>query len=147
MMHLDANNLYGWVICQPLPNKNFIWWEQAPNPPSLLTLLDKYDEKSKKGIILEVDLEYPQELHDLHNDYPCVAEKINVTNDMLSPYCSIIKDQHKISRRLVKKSIPTLSDKTSLTLQNLDLELKKVHRVLELTQAKWLKNTLILTLR
>ena len=41
MMHLDANNLYGWVICQPLPNKNFIWWEQAPNPPSLLTLLDK----------------------------------------------------------------------------------------------------------
>ena len=101
----------------------------------------------KKGIILEVDLEYPQELHDLHNDYPCVAEKINVTNDMLSPYCSMIKDQHKISRRLVKKSIPTLSDKTSLTLQNLDLELKKVHRVLELTQAKWLKNTLILTLR
>ena len=145
MMHLDANNLYGWGMCQPLPYKKFIWWEQVPNLPSLLTLLDKYDEKSKKEIILEVD--YPQELHDLQNDYPCAAEKINVTNDMLSPYCSMIKDQHKISRRLVNRSIPTLSDKTSLTLQNLDLKLKKVHRVLEFTQAKWLKNTLILTLR
>ena len=51
------------------------WWEQAPNPSSLLTLLDKYNEKSKKGIILEVDLEYPKELHYLHNDYPCATEK------------------------------------------------------------------------
>ena len=49
--------------------------------------LAKYKEDSDKGIILEVDLEYPKELHDLHNDYPLAAEKIKVTEDMLSKYC------------------------------------------------------------
>ena len=40
---------------------------------------------NKKGYILEVDLEYPEELHELHNDYPLAAEKMKVTKDMLSP--------------------------------------------------------------
>ena len=44
----------------------------------------------KKGMILEVDLEYPKELHELHNDYPLAAEKIKVTKEMLSPYCENI---------------------------------------------------------
>lgn len=45
-----------------------------------------------KGIILEVDLEYPEELHNLHNDYPLAAEKLKVNNDMLSPYAVILKN-------------------------------------------------------
>ena len=43
------------------------------------------------GKIYEVDLEYPDELHHLHNDYPCAAEKIKVTDEMLSDYCKRIK--------------------------------------------------------
>ena len=44
-------------------------------------------EKSPIGYILEVNLEYPEELHELHNDYPLAAEKLTITYDMLSDYC------------------------------------------------------------
>ena len=49
--------------------------------------LAKYKEDSKKGLILEVDLEYAEELHDLHYDYPVAPKKVKVTENMLSEYC------------------------------------------------------------
>ena len=57
--------------------------------------IDKFDvnsisENSSNGYILEVDLEYPNELHQLHNDYPLASEKLEISNDMLSKYCSDI---------------------------------------------------------
>ena len=63
IMYLDANNLYGWAMSQYLPTGNFKWLSQKQIEK---TNLGKYTENSKKGLILEVDLEYPQELHDLH---------------------------------------------------------------------------------
>ena len=45
--------------------------------------LAKYKEDNKKGLILEVDLEYPQELLDLHNDYPIAPEKMKITKEMI----------------------------------------------------------------
>ena len=80
--YLDMNNLYGWAIGEYLPCGRFKW----------LKNIDKFDimpisEKSPIGYFLEVDLEYPDELHELHNDFPLVPEKFAVSNDMLSKYC------------------------------------------------------------
>ena len=98
-------------------------------------------------MILEVDLEYPQELHDLHNDYPLGPEKVKVTEDMMSDYCKKIANKYKISTGLVHKLIPTLSNKEKYVLHyrnlqlylNLGLKLNKVHRVLKFNQSPWLK--------
>ena len=137
ILYLDANNLYGWAMSQPLPYRNFKWVEAS-------SVISK-----RKGIghIYEVDLEYPEELHDLHNDYPCAAEKIKVTDDMLSDYCNEIKNKFKICSGNVHKLIPTLRDKKNYVLHeenlklylSLGLKLKKVHRVLEFDEKPWLK--------
>ena len=84
IMYLDANNLYGWAMSQYLPTGGFRWMTQKQIDKIDLA---KYKEDGEKGLILEVDLEYPEELHDLHNDYPLGPEKVKVTNDMLSDYC------------------------------------------------------------
>ena len=63
IMYLDANNLYGWAMSQKLPSGNFHWIAC----PEYINL-DSHNENSAKGLILEVDLEYPPELHHLHND-------------------------------------------------------------------------------
>ena len=98
-------------------------------------------------MILEVDLEYPQGLHDLHNDYPVAPEKVKVSRGMLSEYCKKIADKYKISIGLVNKLIPTLRDKKEYVLHyrnlqlylDLGLKIKKVHRVLKFDQSPWLK--------
>ena len=87
IMYLDANNFYGWAMSQYLPTGNFKWMGDKKIKK---IDLGKYKEDGKKGLILEVDLEYPQELHDLHNDYPVCPEKVKVLNDMLLGYCKKI---------------------------------------------------------
>ena len=67
IQYLDANNLYGWAMSQPLPVSDFKWMKEKD--------LDNWKEFP---CILEVDLEYPKELHDIHNDYPLVPERITV---------------------------------------------------------------------
>ena len=144
IMYLDANNLYGWAMSQYLPTGGFKWLKQ--NKIDNLDL-GKYNEQSKKGLILEVDLEYPNELHDIHNDYPLAPEKVKVTENMLSNYCKKIADKYNISTGLVHKLIPTLSNKEKYVLHyrnlqlyiDLGLKVSKVHRVLEFDQSPWLK--------
>ena len=57
--------------------------------------VNSINENSEKGYFLEVDLEYPNELHELHNDYPLAPQKLVVTNDMLSKYCKEIADEYE----------------------------------------------------
>ena len=104
----------------------------------------------KKGVILKLDLEHPQELHDLHNNYPLAPEKMKVTKDMLSPYCESEKEKFNISIGQVHKLIPVLNKKERCVLHyrnlqlhtDLGLKVKKVHRVLEFNQSPWLKQYL-----
>ena len=69
LMYYDANNLYGWAMSQPLPYSGFKWVETLPEP------------KEGKGYFLEVDLEYPKELHESHNDYPLAPERLAVKKE------------------------------------------------------------------
>ena len=93
IMYWDGNNLYGWAIIQPLLVSDFKFLsEKEINRFNL----DSIDENSSMGYILECDLEYCKELHDLHNDYPLCPEKIEVSSDMLSKYCSNIANKYGI---------------------------------------------------
>ena len=74
--YLDKNNLYGWSMSEYLPYKQFKWLENVDKSDVM-----SINEKSDIGYILEVDFEYPKELHELHNDYPLAPEKLVVTND------------------------------------------------------------------
>ena len=148
IMYLDANNLYGWAMSQALPTGSFKWLSQKQIEK---INLGKYTENSEKGLILEVDLEYPTELHNSHNDYPLGPEKVKVTNEMLSDYCKKIQKKFNISSGLVHKLMPTLNDKQKYVLHyknlqsylNLGLKLKRVHRVLEFNQSPWLKQYIV----
>ena len=144
IMYLDANNLYGWAMSQYLPTGGFRWMTQKQ-----IDKIDlfKYKEDSDKGLILEVDLEYPEGLHDLHNDYPLAPEKVKVADSMLSKYCKNIAEKHNISTGTVHKLIPTLASKEKYVLHyrnlqlytSLGLKITKVHRVLQFKQSPWLK--------
>ena len=64
MWYLDGNNLYGWAMLKQLPTSGFEWMTD-----------DELDDWKHLNCILKVDLEYPKDLHDLHNDYPLAPER------------------------------------------------------------------------
>ena len=140
--YLDMNNLYGWAMNGYLPYGGF----------KPLKNVDGFDvtsisEKSPIGFILEVDLEYPDELHLLHNDYPLAPEKLAITYDMLSDCCKKIADRYGIKVGDVKKLIPNLDNKTNYVVHyrnlqlylSLGMKLTKIHRVLKFKQSHWMK--------
>ena len=88
IMYLDANNLYGWAISQYLPTGGFKWMTEKQIDKLNLA---KYTIDITKGLILELDLEYPEKLQALQNDYALAAKKIAGTRDMLSSYCKKIQ--------------------------------------------------------
>ena len=127
LMYLDANNLYGCAMSEKLPTHGFKW------------LLDREIGKlfnnqvlqvwEKIPCILEVDLEYPENLHDLHNDYPFCPERVECKNG-------------------VKKLIPNLRDKTKYIFHYKNLiqclragmKLKKIHRGIKFVESEWMKS-------
>ena len=136
------NNLYGWAMNEYLPYGKFKWLEN----------IDKFDimsinDKSPIGYFLEVDLEYPEELHELHNDFPLPPEKLTVSNDMLSKYCKKIGDKYEIKFDDLEKLIPNLGNKTNYIVHyrnpqlylSLGMKLAKIHRVLKFNQSDWIK--------
>ena len=80
--YLDMNNLYGWAVSGYLPYGGFKWLKNADN-----FNVNSVSEKSPIGYILVVDLEYPDELHVLHNDYLLAPEKLAILYNTLLDYC------------------------------------------------------------
>ena len=108
--YLDKNNLYGWEMSKYLPYGEFRWVKNV-NKFDVMSV----SEKSDTGYFLEVNLEYPDELHELHNDYPLAPEKFAVFNDMLLAYCEKIADKYGI--------IPNLGNKTKYVVYYINLQL------------------------
>ena len=122
--YLDANNLYGWGMSQKLPYKNFRWIDEA-----MLADLDptQLGAEGETGCILQVDLEYPKELHNLHNDYPLAPENITINEiDELTPNLN-----NKTKYILHLKSLPHYL--------SFGLKLTKIHKVLAFDQKDWMK--------
>ena len=78
---------------------------------------------SEIGYFFKVDLEYPDELHELHNDYPIAPEKLAVFREMLSKYCRRIADKYDIKVNDAKKLTPNLGSKTNYVVLYRNLQL------------------------
>ena len=72
LQYLDANNLYGWAISQALPTGGFKWTKVKPED------IPRLAKPKNKGYLLEVDVRYPKELHDSHNDLPFTCKKLKI---------------------------------------------------------------------
>ena len=118
LQYLDANNLYGAAMSMKLPTHGFKWMNDKELPVW-----------RKIPCILEVDLEYPKELHDLHKDYPLASERVMCKNN-------------------VEKLIPTLGNKKKYVLHyknlsqylDLGLRLTRIHRGIKFEESEWLKS-------
>ena len=140
--YLDANSLYSWSMIQYLPYGGFKWID--PESFSLDTVRADSDE----GHILEVDLTYPKELHDFHNEYPYCCEHTTLTDEVLSPYAKHIAEKHELTIGKSSKLISSLTDKTRYVIHEMNLKqavdaglkLTKIHRVVEFNQKPWMKN-------
>ena len=117
LAYLDANNFYGWAMMKPLPVGDFKW-------------MDEKELKNWKDFpcILEADLEYPRDLHDLHNDYPLAPEILKINN--------------------MEKLIPNLWDKEKYIVHHenlklyleLGLKVRKIHRGIKFREEPWMKS-------
>jgi hypothetical protein len=142
--YLDANNLYGDAMSRVLPTGNFCWMSDQE-----LTTFDvqRIPDDSSTGYILEVDLEYPEELHDLHSDYPLAPEKMKVRDELLSNYSLHLKEKLGLKGPSAEKLVPNLSNKEKYVVHyqtlkqylQLGMQLINIHRVLKFNQADWLK--------
>lgn len=110
VMYLDANNLYGWGMSQPLPSGEFHWLTEQ----DVTTLeIQEIPDDNEQGYFLEVGLHYPKELHDLHNDYPLAPEKMKIASETLIPYCQQLAKDLKLGGSAVPKLVPGLQHKTN----------------------------------
>ena len=104
-VYLYANHLYGYAMSKFLPTSGFKWMDPEEFD------LNKYTSNSWKGCVFEVDLQYPKESRELHNDYPLAPDKTEIKREMLSEHQLKIVDLSNILIGTVKKSVPNIFDK------------------------------------
>ena len=76
IIYLDTNNLNGWARFQKLPVNGFKWKKNVSKSDK--EFIKRYDGDSNKGYIIEVDVEYPKDLHNLHSDLPFLSERMKI---------------------------------------------------------------------
>ena len=122
IQYLDANNLYGWAMSKELPTHGFRWMS-----PSQLENWERYCAKIGRGCILEVDLEYPQELHDLHSDYPLARDHLQMGR------------VEKLIPNLYRKENYVVHYKALRMYVKYGLKVTKIHRGIVFHDSPWMK--------
>ena len=136
-------------MSQNLPEKNFEWEEKLFDGDDIDSIQDKIlklSDESSTGYIFDVDMIYPKNLHDLHNEFPLCPEQIEIKDDFLSDYQLKQKNNLNIKGKS-KKLCLTLFDKKNYVIhyRNLKfclesgLKLTKINRVLKFDQSQYLK--------
>ena len=144
---IDANNLYGGIKEKfPLPSKNFVLKREGE--VDLQEILNTPSD-SPVGYVLEVDLHYPDHLHDLYTDFPLAPTKETINFVWLGENQTRLLEMNgtKTFSTKNKKLIQTLYDKTNYTIHyvtlklycELGLQVTEVPRVLQFDQSKWLQ--------
>ena len=124
LMYFDVNNLYGWAMTEPLPYSDFIWVENVDN-----TDFYNISDDGDFGYFVEVDLKYPETLHDAHKDLPFCAEH-------MAPPGS---KQQKLMTTLHEKQRYVLHYRALKQVLKHGLVLIKVHRAIQFKESPWLK--------
>ena len=130
-----------------LPTSRFKWIDHKEFH------LNKYTSNSSKGCVLEVEVEYPKELRELHNDYLLPPDKIEIKRGMFSNYQLNVFNIYNIPIGNVKKLGPNFFDKEKYVIYyenlqlylRLELKLKKLLwiRIQSISVAKalcWIKH-------
>ena len=108
--YADVTNLYGYCLSQKLPLKDFKWVHLSLD--QLLRIVDQYDHNSSNvGYFIEISMSIPDHLHDYFADFPPMAERIKVTEDMISPWSKLLLRGQTV--RTEEKLSSTLSDKVN----------------------------------
>ena len=138
--YVDANNLYGKSMSLKLPVKNFRWLKREE-----IDSLDfsKIDPEGETCYIMDVDLTYPENIHDYHNDFPLAVQSKVIPEEQLSPFNKQFLLANNEKFKPSRKLCPDLIDKKHFvcSLKNLqlyltkDLVLEKIHRVLAADQS------------
>ncbi|XP_011859255.1 PREDICTED: uncharacterized protein LOC105556762 [Vollenhovia emeryi] len=124
LMYFDVNNLYGWAMCQPLPYANFRWVTNVTDFNVNAIAVD-----SSTCYILEVDLEYPQHLHDEHTDLPFCPTRDKPPG----------KRQEKLLATVYDKKRYVIHYRNLQQCTRHGLRVTKIHRILEFSQSPWLR--------
>ena len=126
LQYLDANNLYGWAMSQPLPTGEFCWvkFREDRNPK---TIVKELVAKKDYGYLLEVDVRYPKALHDYHNDLPFMCAKMKINGfDKLVPNL-YYKHKYVIHMKALAQALEH------------GLVIEKIHRAIKFKQSAWMK--------
>ena len=124
LKYWDVNNLYGWAMSQKLEVNKFEWIKDVSQFNK--DFIKNYSEERNEAYILEINIQYSEKLHELHNDLPFLPERMKTEKAETLVTNLNDKTEYVIHIRNLKQAL------------NHGLVLKKVHRVIKLNLIKML---------